>query len=375
MNYNVPLLPPDKELETKAVLKKLPAAHRYLAELKGKAATIPNENILINTLALQEAKDSSAIENIITTHDELYKAQLFNDLTRTASAKEVSNYAEALKHGFKLVRTNKILTINHILEIQRILEQNDAGFRKVPGTALVNQVTGETVYTPPQDYDTIVALMNNFATYLNDSEIYDVDPLVKMAMLHFQFETIHPFYDGNGRTGRIINILYLVLNSLLDLPILYLSRYIIRRKGDYYRLLQSVRTTGEWEEWILYMLDGVEQTSKETIVLIGEIKNLMQQYKHGIREKLNKIYSQDLLNNLFRHPYTKIEFIMNDLRVTRLTATRYLDLLVENGFLEKEKIGRTNFYINVPLFMLLKDGTSSDSNASQPIVTVNPVHE
>ena len=374
MNYNVPFLPPDKDLETIAVLKKLPNAHRFLAELKGKAATIPNESILINTLVLQEAKDSSAIENIITTHDELYKAQLFESFFQNMATKEVSNYAEALKHGFNLVRTNKILTNNHIIEIQKILEKNDAGFRKVPGTALVNESTGETVYTPPQDYETIVTLMDNFAEFLNDNDKYNVDPLIKMAVLHYQFETIHPFYDGNGRTGRIINILYLVLNNLLDLPILYLSRYIINHKSDYYRLLQNVRITGEWENWILYIVNGIEQTAKETIVLIEQIRRQMQEYKHGIRNKHPKIYSQDLLNNLFRHPYTKIEFVMDDLRVTRLTATRYLDLLVNSGFLMKEKIGRSNFYINIPLFNLFKEGFINNGK-TQPIITINPLHE
>ena len=374
MANNLILLPPNKDLETKAVLKKLLSTHRYLAELKGKAVSIPNESILINTLVLQEAKDSSEIENIITTHDELYKAQLFNNISGNAAAKEVSNYAEALKHGFELVRTNKILTLNHILEIQKILEQNDAGFRRVPGTALINQNTGETIYTPPQDYDTIVKLMTNLEAYLNNADISNIDSLIKMAVIHYQFETIHPFYDGNGRTGRIINILYLVLNNLLDLPILYLSRYIIKHKNDYYRLLQHVRNTGEWEEWILFILDGIEQTSKETIVLIAEIKKLMLEYKHGIRDKLKKIYSQDLLNNLFRHPYTKIEFLCEELNISRKTASNYLNELTEYGFLEKQKIWKTNFYVNVPLYNLFKQDFKPNSDVNI-IVTQNPSHE
>lgn len=368
MKHNINLLPPDADLETKAVLKKLPAAHRRLAELKGISSTIPNESILINTLTLQEAKDSSAIENIITTHDELYKAQLFEDFFLNASAKEVNNYAEALKTGFQMIRKQKILKSSHILTIQQILEQNDAGYRKLPGTALVNEATGQTVYTPPQDYDSVVELMDNLITFINDSELYPADPLIKMAVIHHQFESIHPFYDGNGRTGRIINILYLVLNELLDLPILYLSRYIIRHKNDYYRLLQKVRDTGDWEEWVLYMLDGVEQTAKETIVLISNIRNLMQDYKNRIRKELPKLYSQDLLNNLFRHPYTKIEFLMDELMVSRPTATKYIELLAENGFLEKEKIGRSNFYINTPLYQLFKGEPVKDPIAP-PIKT------
>lgn len=370
MKYNIKFLPPDADLETKAVLKKLPAAHRRLAELKGISSTIPNETILINTLTLQEAKDSSAIENIITTHDEIYKALLFEDLFLNASAKEVNSYAEALKNGFQMIRKQKILKSSHILEIQRILEQNDAGYRKLPGTSLVNDATGETVYTPPQDYDSVVELMDNLISFMNDTELFPTDPLIKMAVIHHQFESIHPFYDGNGRTGRIINILYLVLNELLDLPILYLSRYIIRHKSDYYRLLQKVRDTGDWEEWILYMLDGVEQTAKETILLIGNIKTLMQDYKIRIRKEFPKMYSQDLLNNLFRHPYTKIEFLMDELMVSRLTATRYIGLLVEKGFLEKQKIGRSNFYINTPLYQLFKGGPVKDFIAPT-IKTIN----
>jgi Fic family protein len=301
----------------------------------------------------------------------MYKAQLFEEMFVSASAKEVSRYADALIQGFGLVRKNKLLTENFILEIHKILEQNDAGYRRLPGTSLINEKTGVTIYTPPQDYDTIVDLMSNLIKYINDDKIHDIDPLVKMAVIHFQFESIHPFYDGNGRAGRIINILFLVLNELLNIPILYLSRYIIQNKGDYYRLLQHVRESGKWEDWILYTLNGIEQTSKETIALIVNIRKLMQEYKRGIRTKMPKVYSQDLLNNLFRHPYTKIEFVMNDLQVSRLTARKYLDLLVKNGFLTKEKIWRTNFYINSPLFALFM-GESVKVQETEHIKTVNP---
>jgi Fic family protein len=371
MKYSIKPLPPKVDLETKAILKKVASANRYLAELKGMSETIPNETILINTLALQEAKDSSAIENIITTHDEMYKAQLFEEMFVSASAKEVSRYADALIQGFGLVRKNKLLTENFILEIQKILEQNDAGYRRLPGTSLINEKTGVTIYTPPQDYDTIVNLMTNLIKYMNDDKMHDIDPLVKMAVIHFQFESIHPFYDGNGRSGRIINILYLVLNELLNIPILYLSRYIIQYKGDYYRLLQQVRETGRWEDWILYILTGIEQTSKETIDLIVKIRKLMLKYKQGIRTQMPKVYSQDLLNNLFRHPYTKIEFVMKDLQVSRLTARRYLELLVSHRFLNKEKIGRSNFYINAPLFSLFI-GEPVKVQETEPIKTINP---
>lgn len=351
MTYQLLPLPPQTDLETKEILRKVASAHRFLAELKGVAATIPNENILINTLVLQEAKDSSAIENIITTDDELFRAELFAELVGPAQ-KEVQNYALALRYGFDKIRQHGLLTNNLLLEVQAILEENRAGFRKLPGTALKNQQTGETVYTPPQDYDTILALMNNLEEIVNNDEAWSVDPLIKMAALHFQFESIHPFYDGNGRTGRILNILYLVNKDLLRLPILYLSRYIIRHKGDYYRLLQGVRDHGDWQSWMLYMLDGVEATARETIATVTNIKILMQEYKHRIRTEFPKIYSQDLLNTLFRHPYTKIEFVMHDLGVSRLTAARYLDKLSEAGFLEKQKIWRTNYYINQPLLRL-----------------------
>ncbi len=347
-------LPPAIELETKLVLKQAATAHRYLAELKGISGTIPNEAILINCLALQEAKDSSAIENIITTHDEMYKAELDSSLTSSSAAKEVQRYVEALKEGFELVKKDQILTSKHILAIQEILEGNTAGFRKLPGTGLKNLATGEIVYVPPQDYETIVKLMANLAEYINNDEISNIDSLVKMAVIHYQFESIHPFYDGNGRTGRIINILYLVLKEMLDIPVLYLSRYIIETKPEYYRLIQSVRETNNWEEWVLYILKGVEITSRQTILIIQKIKEIMQKYKQEIRTKF-KFYSQDLLNNLFRHPYTKIEFLERDLQVTRLTATKYLDEMAEKGILEKHKIGRNNYYINRPLFNLLSN--------------------
>ncbi len=298
---NLSKLPLKKNVETKRILKKTAAAHRALAELKGFASSIPNKNILINTLGVQEAKDSSAIENIVTTHDDIFKAELSLDGFKSLNAKEVQNYIAALKKGFSLISNNKILTINDIIQIQSVLEMNNAGFRKVPGTSLKNTTTGEIVYTPPQDYKTILYLMANLEQFINDESISDLDSLVKMAIIHYQFESIHPFYDGNGRTGRIINVLYLVMNDLLDLPILYLSRYIIENKEQYYKLLQEVRKKDDWEKWILYMLDAVEQTSKQTIVLIKKIKDLIFEYINLLRTNY-KFYSQDLLNNLFKHP-------------------------------------------------------------------------
>ena len=350
--FILPELPPVIDLETKAVLKQVAAAHRYLAELKGVARTIPNQGILISTLPLLEAKDSSAIENIITTHDELYKDNLFGDFLQSSSAKEVRDYAGAVRTGFEKVKAKGLLTNNLILKIQSLIEKNSAGFRTLPGTVLKNEQTGQTIYTPPQHNDDIIRLMKNLEKVINEENFYPVDPLIKMAVIHYQFESIHPFYDGNGRTGRIINILYLIQNNLLDIPVLYLSRYIIRTKESYYSLLQAVRERNAWEEWVIYMLKGVETTSRETILIIQGIRELMGQYKMQIRTQFPKVYSQDLLNNLFKHPYTKIEFLEKDLNVSRQTAAKYLDVLAEAGLLKKEKLGRHNFYINEPLYNL-----------------------
>lgn len=349
---NLKKLPLKHDVESRKVLKKLASTHRALAELKGIVSSIPDENILINTLGLQEAKDSSAIENIITTHDDIFKAELNLEGFKSLNAKEVQNYISALKKGFSFIKKNKILTNNDIIAIQSELEKNNAGFRKVPGTALKNATTGEIVYTPPQDYNTILDLMTNLEKYINDPAISDFDSLTKMAIIHYQFESIHPFYDGNGRTGRIINVLYLVMNDLLNLPVLYLSRYIIENKVDYYKLLQEVRETDNWENWILYMLDSIEQISKETIVLIGKIRDLIYEYKNLLRNNY-KFYSQDLLNNLFKHPYTKIEFVENDLGVSRITASKYLNLLAKDKILRKEKLGTGNYYVNEKLIEIL----------------------
>lgn len=333
--------------DTPAILKKMASSSRRLAELKGLAASMPNQGILINTLGLQEAKDSSEIENIVTTHDELFKDDVDPETSSNPAAKEVLRYRQALRIGFEAVRSSGLLTTNHIIGIQCELERNNAGFRKLPGTALKDGA-GQTVYTPPQDPDDIVALMNELERFINDSDLFPVDPLIKMALIHHQFESIHPFYDGNGRTGRIMNVLYLVKEGLLEIPVLYLSHQIVRTKGDYYRLLQAVRETDAWEDWVLYMLDAVEVTAGQTISTVQAIKTALFDYKHRIRDGY-KFYSQDLINNLFMHPYTKIEFIQRDLKVSRLTATKYLEALVEGGFVNKQKLGRSNYYVNIAL--------------------------
>ena len=350
----LPLLPQGLgDIETRTILKLLPKAHAALAELKGVAASMPNQSILVGTLSLQEAKDSSEIENIITTHDELYRSDFAKQQFATYAAKEVHNYAAALRAGHEQVKRTGLLTLNDVLAIQAGIEQNSAGFRKLPGTALKNDRTGETIYTPPQHPEDIAALMGNLEIFINQPELCDWDPLVKMAIIHHQFESIHPFYDGNGRTGRIINILYLVQQGLQDMPVLYLSRYINRHKADYYRLLQSVRDTGDWEAWLSWMLEGVIQTARQTTLLITEIKALMQSTKLRIRSELPKIYSQDLVNDLFNHPYTEIDFVEQDLLVHRSTAIRYLEALVGVGLLSKQKLGKDNYYFNVGLYELL----------------------
>ncbi len=337
--------------ETPAILKKLASSSRKLAELKGMAASIPNQGILINALALQEAKDSSEIENIVTTHDELFKDDVLPESFANPAAKEVLRYRQALRVGFEQVRGSGLLTCNHIIQIQGELERNNAGFRKLPGTALKDGA-GQTIYTPPQDPAEIVALMGALERFINEADLFDADPLIKMALIHHQFESIHPFYDGNGRTGRIVNVLYLVKEGLLDIPVLYLSQHIVRHKADYYRLLQTVRDEDTWEDWVLYLLAAVEQTAGQTIHTVQAIKTALFDYKQRIRAGY-KFYSQDLINNLFMHPYTKIEFVQRDLGVSRITATKYLEALTDGGFVRKHKIGRGNYYVNLALNTVL----------------------
>ena len=344
---------PQDLTENVAILRQTASAHRFLAELKGAAGTIPNETILIDTLGLQEAKDSSAIENILTTQDDLFQSDFFSANFQSAAAKEVHNYANALRIGWQRIREQKILRLDDVLAIQSTLVENNAGLRKLPGTKLKNAQTGQVIYEPPQDPVHIQELTANFLDYFNRTDIDGLDPLVRMAILHYQFESIHPFYDGNGRTGRILNLLYLVQHGLLELPVLYLSRYIVRNKAEYYNGLQSVRDKGNWAEWIIYLLRGIEQTSRETLIKVEKIRVLMQTTKQRLRSELKHLYSQDLLNNLFRHPYTKIEFLERDLGKTRQTATKYLDTLEAAGFLTKIRSGRTNYYLNNELVDIL----------------------
>ena len=373
--YIIPNLPPPYDLETKAILKQLNKANKMLAELKGLATTIPNEQILISSLTLQEAKESSEVENIVTTQDDLYRASVsINQELQSAATKEVLNYREALQHGFNLVRKRQLLTNNVIKEIQERLEYNRAGFRTVPGTALKRN-DGTVVYTPPQDANEIAEYMKNLESFINDDSMCDFDPLVKMAIIHHQFESIHPFYDGNGRTGRIINVLYIVQNRLLDLPILYLSRYITRNKTEYYRLIQAIRdknsdNASEWEEWILFMLRAVEKTAFDTINLVKGIGKLMVEYKNILRPLFGKYYKHELLNNLFFHPYTKLEYFQHDMSISRQTASKYLDKIVSTGLLEKIKLGRENYYVNKGLMDLFIMGSLENIKKTDTIESI-----
>lgn len=348
------LLPPKVNIETPEVLKKALEAQQYLSELKGISHTIPNQGILLNTLPIQEARDSSEIENIVTTSDALYKADVDKEKKIDQTTKEVQQYAIALKEGFDRIQKNRLIRTSDIIAIQEILEDNDAGIRSIPGTKLLNPATAEVVFIPPQRKDVILRALENLEHFINNDDLSDVHPIIKMAIIHVQFESIHPFYDGNGRTGRIINMLYLVQKGLLDIPVLYLSRYIVQNKPTYYELLQRVRKHNDWENWILYMLEGVKQTSIGTIDDIKKIREEMLRVKHQIRKEFS-FYSQDLINHIFRHPYTKINHLKEDLRVSRPTATKYLNELSESGFLEKIKQGRDNYYINSILMEILVD--------------------
>lgn len=350
-----PTLPPLREIapgrfERTDILMAVSEAGRALAELKGVAVSIPNQRMLVDTLVLQEARHSSAIENIITTNDALFPDASAPEHAMTAAAKEVLRYRQALLTGFQRVKQSGLLTNRHILEVQRVLEQNRAGFRRVPGTTLKDQ-TGRVVFRPP-DPSRIVPLMSDLERFLNDDPAWPADPLVRMAIAHHRFETIHPFYDGNGRTGRILNVLYLVKEQRLDIPVLYLSRHIVRTKARYYELPQTVRDDDRWEDWVLYLLDAVAVTAREGIQTVTAIRAALREVKQRIRSR-HKFYSQDLINHLFAYPYTKVQFVEAALGVTRVTATKYLAALVEDGILERRRLGRAYYYMNVRLLAIL----------------------
>ncbi|MBE0673860.1 MAG: Fic family protein [Bacteroidales bacterium] len=352
-HYKLAKLPPLREkVETIEILRQTNKSTAALAELKGIAKTIPNQAMLINAIVLQEAQDSSEIENIITTQDELYKALTVNKTNISAATREVVNYRKAIFYGYKLAKKQGYLRVNDIVSIQQELVDNTGGIRSLPGTVLKNDKTGEVVYTPPQDKAEILDLLTDFINHFNNQD--DLSPLINLAILHYQFESIHPFYDGNGRTGRILNILYLILNELIDVPILYLSSYIIDNKPEYYMLLNQTNRTGNWEEWIMFMLKAVESTSTDTITRISNIKDLFDSTIVKVQEKAPKVYRKELVELLFEQPYSKIEFVVNKLGVERKAASRYLRELEEIGIVEAQKVGRETLYINRDLIDILK---------------------
>jgi Fic family protein len=341
------------DLKTSRILEALNEASRSLAELKGFANSIPNQHILINAITINEAKDSSAIENIVTTHDSIYKV-LTESGFKEEAAKEVVNYRSAIWRGYEIIKDKGFISTNILVEIQSMIEPSKIGIRKTPRTNLVNSLTGKIIYTPPQSETEIRDLLKNLEEYMNNMED-EIDPLIKMALIHYQFESIHPFYDGNGRTGRILNVLYLILNNLLDSPILYLSNYINKNKSDYYKLFTEFRENNNYEDWIIYILKGIEETSKNTIELIKKIQEEMESYKNEFIDKLPKIYSDELLDSLFYEVYTRINYIEDRCNVTRQTASSYLNQLVEVGLLEYEKVGRESIYKNTRLIELLSN--------------------
>lgn len=347
------MLPFDEyNFKTPRILEELSNASRYLAELKGFANSIPNQHILINAITINEAKDSSAIENIVTTHDSIYKV-LTESGFKESAAKEVVDYRSAIWRGYEIIKEKGFISTNILVELQSMIEPMNYGIRKTPGTNLVNSVTGEIIYTPPQIESELRDLLKNLENYINNFED-ETDPLIKMAMIHYQFESIHPFYDGNGRTGRILNVLYLVLSGLLDSPILYLSNYINKNKSDYYRLFNEFREKNNYEDWIIYILKGIQETSKNTIDLIKMIQEEMELYRNKFREELPKVYSDELLDALFFEVYTKINYIELKCGVTRQTAASYLNQLVDKGLLDYEKVGRESIYKNTRLISLLR---------------------
>ncbi|MGV6801070.1 MAG: Fic family protein [bacterium] len=366
--YQIPELPPPIEFETIAIYKILAEAKAGLAELKGIANAIPNQNILIETLSLQEAKESSEIENIITTQDDLYKSHYKSGEGLTGPAKEVILYRDAIRLGWKhLQESNGLITNRALIHQYQLLKSRMNGFRQNSGTVLKN-TSGEIIYVPPQQSENIIRYMTALEMFINNDGDCNLDPLIKMAIIHHQFESIHPFSDGNGRIGRMLNVLYLCKTGYLDIPILYLSRAINSDKVTYYKLLQLIRDSkgsdhiDAWQNWVIFMLNAIVETSNATIELVTNIRQQMADMKIAIRDgHLSKIYSQDLLNNLFHHPYTRVEYLKQDLKVSRPTATNILNRLTEENLLKKTRQGRNNYYVNTKLVGLFLESGQSQS--------------
>ncbi len=352
--YNrLPILPPNIELESRDILKKAISANRELASMAAYCKQLPNESIFYSSVFLKEAKDSSEIENIVTTNDDLYQALAANKPSTDPNTREVLHYIDALWDGLKEMERTKLLTARIFIKIVNTIKENNQGIRNYPGTKIQNDKTKEIIYTPPEGKKIIEDKLQNLEEYVNKHD--DVDPLIKLAVIHYQFEAIHPFSDGNGRTGRIINVLYLVLMGLVDNPMLFLSKYIIDNKNDYYVKLREVTEEGKWTEWILYMLEGIEETSIYTRKKVSAILALMKETKYRIRKDAPEIYSKDLLEVLFKQPYCKVQFLEEAGLVKRITAGKYLNKLTEMGILKKQKVGKENLYVNVEFYNLLKN--------------------
>jgi Fic family protein len=350
--HNLPRLPPkDAELETRAVLKKTVAARAALAELRATALLLPSQAVLLRTMGLSEAKMSSEIENIVTTNDALFRALVDDGKSADSATREVFAYQRALWRGFEVVkREGRPITTPLMEELVALIKGAAIGVRRTPGTRLMKP-SGEVIYTPPEGEPLLRELLSNLTQFIHEAE--DLDPLVRMAVMHYQFEAIHPFSDGNGRTGRILNILFLVEQDLLDLPLLYLSSYVMAHKARYYDGLRAVTEEGKWEAWILYLLDGVEVTAHQTLRRIRGILALMEETRAAVQAKLPAVYSKDLVELLFRAPYTKVSFVEEAGIAKRVTATSYLRELAAAGFLVEEKHGRELYFLNQPFWDLL----------------------
>jgi Fic family protein len=352
--YNaLPDLPPTTNLETPEILRAAIRANRLLAELKGFCQTLPNPQLLLNTIVLQESKESSAIENIVTTQDELYKATLMGDLVKNQPAKEVLQYRQAIYWGLEQLQRNGIITTNLLVGIMQKIRLTSDNIRKTPGTKLYNPNTGKVVYTPPEGESIIRTKLAALEHFMNDPEISSLDPLIRMALIHYQFEAIHPFSDGNGRTGRILSILYLVQQELLSLPVLYLSKYIIERKSDYYRLLREVTEDEKWAEWVLYILNGVAETAQTTLEKIRNILTLKEAAGKEIKAALGNAIAKEIVELLFSYPYIKIAVLEEYGIAKRQTASQYLQTIEHTGWLTSIKIGRDRYYINKKLIEIL----------------------
>lgn len=348
---NLPLLPPKADIETKTILKQAITANKVLAELKGRADEIPNQSMLVNAITLQEAKDSSEIENIITTQDNLYQAITSNINALDVQTKEVLRYRQALWDGYNSLKERPLST-NTLISIVKTIKENNAGIRNVLGTRIMNH--NEIIYTPPEGEPIIRNLLHDLENFIHADN--GIDDLVKLAVLHYQFEAIHPFPDGNGRTGRVLNILYLVEKGLLDTPILYLSKYIIENKNQYYQKLRKVTEDQDWENWIVFMLNGIEETAKYTLEKINNINELMQKtIAHAKNNLPSRVYSKELIELLFEQPYCKVKFLVDRNISKRQTASEYLNELEKIGILKSQKVGVENLFLNVKLFEILKN--------------------